>query len=78
MAEAIPVIVTVEDSAKLDEVKAASEKHGMKGVSMMRGLGLLKGLVDPNFIETISRISGVRSVERERQYKVPNPGSPIQ
>jgi hypothetical protein len=70
MAEAIPVIVTVEDSAKLDEVRAASEKHGMKSVSMLRGLGMFKGLVHPNSIETISRISGVRSVEPERQNRI--------
>ena len=78
MAEAIPVIVTVEDSAKLDEVRAATERHGMTDVSMLRGLGLLKGMVDPKSIETISRISGVRSIERERQYKVPDPRSKIQ
>jgi hypothetical protein len=70
MAEAVPVIVTIEDSAKLDEVKAATEKHGMTGVSMLHSLGLLKGMVDPKSMDSISRISGVRSIERERQYKV--------
>lgn len=73
MAEAVPVIVTIEDSAKLDEVKAATERHGMTDVSMLRSLGLIKGMVDPKSMENISRISGVRSIERERQYKVPGP-----
>lgn len=73
MAEAVSVIVTVQDSAMLDEVRAAAERHGMKSVSVLRGLGIFKGLVNPQSIEDISRITGVRSVEHERVSKALSP-----
>lgn len=78
MTEALHVIVTVKDPAKLDEIKALSERQGMTNVSALHGLGLLKGVIHPDLFDTISRINGVQSIERERQVKVPDPRSPIQ
>ncbi len=78
MAEAIPVIVTVADSAKVDDVSATCQAHGMTHVSALRSLGLVKGFVDPKSIDAISRIEGVSSVERERKVTLPDPRSPVQ
>lgn len=74
MVEAVPVVVTVEDSARLDEIRAASEKHGMKSVAMLRGLGMFKGVVNPQAIRNIARLPGVRSVEQERENKIRSSG----
>jgi hypothetical protein len=78
VAEAVPVIVTVANPEKIDEVSAASKARGMTQVSILRSLGLIKGFVDAKSIEVIAKIEGVQSVERERQFKVPNPQSRIQ
>ena len=78
MAETVPVIVTVAHQDKIDDVSAASKARGMTHVSVLRSLGLIKGLVDAKSIDVIAKIDGVRSVERERQVKVPDPRSPVQ
>jgi hypothetical protein len=78
MAEDVPVIVTVENPDRLDVVVAASKAHGMTNVSVLRSLGLLKGLANAAAIDAIAKIDGVRSVERERQIKVPDPRSRAQ
>ena len=78
MAEDVPVIVTVENPDRLDVVVAASKAHGMTNVSVLRSLGLLKGLANVTAIDAIAKIDGVRSVERERQIKVPDPRSRAQ
>jgi hypothetical protein len=78
VAETVPVIVTVAHPDKIDDVSAASKARGMTHVSILRSLGLIKGLVDAKAIDVIARIEGVQSVERERQFKLPDPRSPVQ
>jgi hypothetical protein len=78
MAEEIPVIVTVDNPDRLDAVSAVCKTHGMTNVSVLRSLGLVKGTVDANTIDALAKINGVRSVERERQIKLPDPRSRIQ
>jgi hypothetical protein len=77
MAEAVAVIVTVANPEKIDDVSSASKARGMTHVSILRSLGLIKGFVDTKSIEVIAKIEGVQSVERERQFKVPDPRSPV-
>jgi len=78
MAEDIAVIVTVDNPDRLDSVSAACKSHGMTNVSVLRSLGLLKGMVDVKTIDALAKINGVRSVEREREIKLPDPRSRIQ
>jgi len=78
MAEAVPVIVTVENPDRLEALAAACKAHGMTNVSLLAGLGLLKGMVDVKSIDAIAKIDGVRSVEQERKVKLPDPRSRLQ
>ena len=78
MAEEIAVIVTVDNPDRLDAVSAACKSRGMTNVSVLRSLGLLKGMVDVSTIDALAKINGVRSVEREREIKLPDPRSRIQ
>jgi hypothetical protein len=74
----IPVIVVVNDNEQLQQVKARCEAHGLTHVHALARLGMLKGLIDQERVGELSKIPGVRSVEREREIKLPPPGSPIQ
>jgi hypothetical protein len=78
MAEAVAVIVTLKDPAKVDDVSATLQAHGVTHVSALRSLGLLKGFVDAKAMDAISKIDGVSSVERERKVTLPDPRSRVQ
>jgi hypothetical protein len=41
-------------------------------------LRMLKGLIDPTRIDDLAKAAGVRSVEKEREIKLPPRGSPVQ
>jgi hypothetical protein len=74
----IPVIVTLDATTNAERVKAVCESHGLTQVHVLPRLGLLKGLIDQNRVADLKKISGVRSVEKEREIKLPPPGSPVQ
>jgi hypothetical protein len=77
MAE-IPVIVLLDDRADLQKVKANCEMRGLREVRALPRLGILKGLVDEGRVADLAKVPSVRSVEKEREIKLPPPGSPVQ
>ena len=74
----IPVIVVLEEDKDLLKVKAKCEAHGLTNVHALARLGMLKGLIDQKQVEALTKIAGVRSVEKEREIKLPPPESPVQ
>jgi hypothetical protein len=70
-----PVLIVVDSSADLRHVEAACALHGWKQTSALDGLYLLRGLIDPNRIPELTKIPGVRSIERERYFQFPPPNS---
>ena len=74
----IPVIVLVDDGADLQKVKANCETHGLARVRALPRLGILKGLIEEDRMAELSKVPSVRSVEKEREIKLPPPTSPVQ
>jgi hypothetical protein len=74
----IPVIIVVDDANDLQKIKAKCETHGLRQARALTRLGMLKGLVDQKRVDELTKIPGVRSVEKEREIKLPPPGSPVQ
>ena len=74
----IPVIIVVDDANDLQKIKAKCETHGLRQARTLARLGMLKGLVDQKRVDELTKIPGVRSVEKEREIKLPPPGSPVQ
>jgi len=74
----IPVIVTLDATTNAERVKALCESHGLTQVHALPRLGLLKGFIDQKRIADLKKVSGVRSVEKEREIQLPPPGSPVQ
>jgi hypothetical protein len=74
----IPVLVVVDDDKDLHKVKASCEAHGLTQVRALPRLGMFKGLIDQARLGDLSKIPGVRSVEKEREVKLPPPGSRVQ
>ena len=74
----IPVIVLVDDGADLQKVKANCERYGLAQVRALPRLGILKGLIEEDRMAELTKAPGVRSVEKEREIKLPPPRSPVQ
>jgi hypothetical protein len=74
----LPVIIAVEDPKDLSRVRDKLESHGLTQVSTLQTLGILKGLAHPDSIAAMAKVDGVRSVEKEREIKLPPPGSRVQ
>ena len=74
----IPVIVLVDGSADLQKIKANCERYGLTQVRALPRLGILKGLIEEGRMAELTKAPGVRSVEREREIKLPPPRSPVQ
>ena len=74
----VPVIVLLDEGADLQKAEANCEKHGLREVRALPRLGLLRGLIDENRVPELRKVPSVRSVEREREIKLPPPGSPVQ
>jgi hypothetical protein len=74
----IPVIVLVNDGADLQRVKANCERYGLTQVGALPRLGILKGLIEESRMAELTKVPGVRSVEKEREIKLPPPRSPVQ
>jgi hypothetical protein len=74
----IPVIVLVDDGADLQKVKANCEAHGLVQVRALPRLRILKGLIEEDRIAELTKRPGVRSVEKEREIRLPPPRSPVQ
>jgi len=74
----IPVIVLVEGGADLQKIKANCERYGLTQVRALPRLGILKGLIEEDRMAELTKAPGVRSVEKEKEIKLPPPRSPVQ
>jgi|AmaraimetFIIA100_FD_contig_91_572638_length_1327_multi_3_in_0_out_0_3 hypothetical protein len=74
----IPVIVLVDDGADLQKVTANCARYGLTQVRALPRLGILKGLIEKDRMAELTKAPGVRSVEKEREVKLPPPRSPVQ
>ena len=74
----IPVIVLVDGGADLQKIKANCERYGLTQVRALPRLGILKGFIEEGRMAELTKAPGVRSVEREREIKLPPPRSPVQ
>lgn len=53
-------------------------RRALREVRALPRLGILKGLVDEGRVADLAKVPSVRSVEKEREIKLPPPGSPVQ
>jgi endonuclease V-like protein UPF0215 family len=74
----IPVIVVMDKTADFEKVKAACEAKGLTRISALPRLRMLKGVIDEQRVDELTRLPGVGSVEKERQIQLPPRGSPVQ
>jgi len=74
----VAAIIVVDNETDFSTVKAACERHGLKSISALPQLRILKGLIDEDGMAALAKIAGVRSVEKERDIKLPPHGSPVQ
>jgi len=74
----VSVIVVVDDGADFDKVKATCASRGLKDVSALPRMRMLKGTTDAASVAALTKVPGVTSVEREREIKLPPRGSPVQ
>ena len=74
----IPVIVLVDGGADLQKIKVNCERYGLTQVRALPRLGILKGLIEEGRMAELTKAPGVRSVEKEKEIKLPPPRSPVQ
>jgi hypothetical protein len=72
------VIVVVDIAADFHSVQSACQSRGLAEVSSLPRLRMLRGLINEELIQDLSKIPGVHSVERERQIQLLPPNSRIQ
>jgi hypothetical protein len=75
MAET-PVILVIDDASDLEHVQKAIEAQGLKHSVAIPGLRILKGMIEPERINELRTVPGVRSVEQEREIKLRPPKPP--
>jgi|SRR5215471_3192885 hypothetical protein len=78
LMSSVPVIVVLDDTTDFNCVKNACASHGLKKISALPRLRMLKGFIEQKSIPKLMKIQGVQSVEREREIKLPPPHSPVQ
>jgi hypothetical protein len=74
----IPVIVLVDGGVDLQKIKVNCERYGLTQVRALPRLGILKGLIEEDRMAELTKAPGVRSVEKEKEIKLPPPRSPVQ
>jgi hypothetical protein len=74
----ISVLIVADKDTDLDGIKMASESHGLKNISTLPRLGILRGFIDAGLIAALEKIPGVRSVEKEGEINLPPRDSPVQ
>jgi hypothetical protein len=76
----IRLSVGVDDShlQRMGEVAKAARHAGMEVEQQLGDLGVLTGSIDEEKLDALRRIPGVAHVERERDVRIPPPGSPVQ
>ncbi len=74
------VLVSVEDGhlERLSAVAEALRSAGMEVDEVMDDLGVVSGSIEPAKIERLAAVTGVASVERSREVRIPPPDSPVQ
>lgn len=65
----IPVIIVLGEHADLGKVRGACRAHGLTNISALEKFGLLRGMIEADRKEGLTKIPGVRSVEDERRVQ---------
>jgi hypothetical protein len=66
-----PVMIVVDHTADLRQVEATCALHGLTRTSVLGGLFLLRGVIDPKRIPELTKVPGVRSIERVHYIQLP-------
>ena len=74
------VLLSIADShlKTLPEVVRALEKAGLKVSGELNTLGVIRGFVEPENMQKLSKIDGVSHVREEKSYRIAPPDSSIQ
>jgi hypothetical protein len=74
------ISVSVKDAhlATIELVSQKLQAGGMNVSQVLQSIGIISGSIDSNLMNTLSRIEGVKQVERERTYQLAPPDSDIQ
>ena len=74
------MLLSIADShlKTLPEVVRALEKAGLKVSGELNTLGVIRGFVEPENMQKLSKIEGVSHVREEKSYRIAPPDSSIQ
>ncbi|MBW5481577.1 hypothetical protein [Streptomyces bambusae] len=71
-------VIVALDPDHFDEAAAAARRAGLVIESEQRAIGTAVGTVPEDALAALSGAYGVEDVEREREYRLPDPDSPVQ
>jgi hypothetical protein len=74
------VVVTVQDDhlEKMDEVITRLKKEGFEVQHRMDESGFVQGLVNPEKIDSLAKLKGIKRVRPELTFEIAPPDSPVQ
>lgn len=78
MASRITFQALPDDDVSLDQLAAALRKAGARDLQLLEGVGVITGTTTAGTLEQLSRVSGVKHVERSGDIQLPPPESDIQ
>ncbi|MEQ3553797.1 hypothetical protein WIS52_25260 [Pseudonocardia nematodicida] len=78
MASSERVLVSVADGHEIDDVVAACTSAGMRVEKVLRAVGVVVGTCDGDRTTALSEVTGVGSVEPDREVRLPPPDSDVQ
>ena len=71
-------LVSVADGHGIDDVVAALETTGLQVEKVLRGVGVVVGTCDEGHRSALSGVTGVGSVEPDREIRLAPPDSDVQ
>jgi hypothetical protein len=74
----IPVMILVDAAADFEAVQGECERNGLLRVSALPRMRMLRGFIDAEGAARLTSVPGVRSVERERDIRLPPPQAKVQ
>lgn len=76
----VKVTVSIDDGHidQLDQVTAQLKKAGLEVEQTLSTLGIVTGLVETEKMSSLSKVTGVESVEVDKSYQIAPPDSEVQ
>ncbi|MBW4549793.1 MAG: ketohydroxyglutarate aldolase [Aphanocapsa sp. GSE-SYN-MK-11-07L] len=76
----VEVSVSVDDAClnQIEQVCQRLKSSGMDVKQTLSSVGVINGSIEPERLDGLNQIEGVRCVELQQGYQLPPPSSPIQ